>query len=49
VASRSRSCCTPSVGKEICDANAYTSLLRAWRQAAKLIEDNPTEYDDYML
>lgn len=34
---------------ELCDANAYTSLLRAWRQAARLIEDNPTEDDDYML
>lgn len=28
---------------ELCDANAYTSLLRVWRQAARLIEDNPTE------
>jgi hypothetical protein len=28
---------------EICDATAYTSMLRAWRQAARLLEDNPTE------
>lgn len=34
---------------ELSDANANTSMLRAWRQAAKLIEDNPTEDDDYML
>ncbi|MGH3614602.1 MAG: hypothetical protein ACRDRK_18835 [Pseudonocardia sp.] len=32
---------------EVCDANAYTSLLRAWRQAARLIEDNPGEDDDH--
>lgn len=31
---------------EVCDATAYTSLLRAWRQAAKLLEDNLTEYED---
>lgn len=28
---------------EICDATAYTSMLRAWRQAARLLGDNPTE------
>jgi hypothetical protein len=28
---------------EICDATAYASLLRAWRQAARLLGDNPTE------
>lgn len=28
---------------EICDATAYTSTLRAWRQAARLLGDNPTE------
>lgn len=31
---------------EVCDTTAYTSLLRAWRQAARLLEDNPTEDDD---
>jgi hypothetical protein len=30
---------------EICDATAYASLLRAWRQAARLLDDNPTEDD----
>lgn len=28
---------------EIYDATAYTSTLRAWRQAARLLGDNPTE------
>ena len=28
---------------EIYDATAYTSMLRAWRQAARLLGDNPTE------
>lgn len=28
---------------EICDATAYTSMLRAWRQAARLLGENPTE------
>ncbi|MHA6781144.1 hypothetical protein ACVGOW_09125 [Pseudonocardia saturnea] len=28
---------------EVCDSTAYTSMLRAWRQAAKLLGDNPTE------
>ncbi|MBN9102347.1 MAG: hypothetical protein J0I49_30245 [Pseudonocardia sp.] len=28
---------------EVCDATAYASLLRAWRQAARLLGDNPTE------
>lgn len=31
---------------ELCDANAYTSLLRAWRQAARLLGDNPTDEED---
>lgn len=31
------------VGKEVCDTTAYTSMLRAWRQAAQLLEENPTE------
>jgi len=31
---------------ELCDANAYTSLLRAWRQAARLLGDNPADEDD---
>lgn len=34
---------------ELCDANAYASLLRAWRQAARLLENNPTEDDDELL
>jgi hypothetical protein len=34
---------------EVCDTNAYTSLLRAWRQAARLLEGNPTELDDEEL
>jgi len=28
---------------EVCDATAYTSMLRAWRQAARLLGENPTE------
>ena len=28
---------------EVCDATAYMSMLRAWRQAARLLGDNPTE------
>lgn len=28
---------------EVCDATAYASMLRAWRQAARLLGDNPTE------
>lgn len=28
---------------EVCDATAYASLLRAWRQAARLLDQNPTE------
>jgi len=28
---------------EVSDATAYVSLLRAWRQAARLLGDNPTE------
>lgn len=31
---------------EVCDATAYTSMLRAWRQAACLLDDNPTEDDE---
>lgn len=31
---------------ELCDANANTSILRAWRQAARLLGDNPTEDED---
>ena len=31
---------------EVCDATAYTSLLRAWRQAARLLGDNPTDEED---
>lgn len=31
---------------EVCDATMYTSLLRAWRQAARLLEDNLTEDDE---
>ena len=31
---------------EVCDTNAYTSLLRAWRQAARLLGDNPADEDD---
>jgi hypothetical protein len=31
---------------EVCDATAYTSLLRAWRQAARLLEDNLTDDED---
>ncbi|GAA3224657.1 hypothetical protein GCM10017691_12860 [Pseudonocardia petroleophila] len=27
----------------VCDATAYTSMLRAWRQAARLLGENPTE------
>lgn len=34
------------VGPVVCDTNAYTSLLRAWRQAALLLEGNPIEFDD---
>ena len=28
---------------EVCDSTAYTSMLRAWRQAARLLGENPTE------
>lgn len=28
---------------EVCDATAYASMLRAWRQAARLLGDNPLE------
>ncbi|GAA2573340.1 hypothetical protein [Pseudonocardia hydrocarbonoxydans] len=31
------------VNWEVCDATAYTSMLRAWRQAARLLAENPTE------
>lgn len=31
---------------EVCDCTAFTSLLRAWRQAARLLENNLTEDDD---
>lgn len=31
---------------EVCDTTAYTSMLRAWRQAALLLEGNLTELDD---
>lgn len=30
---------------EVCDATAYTSMLRAWRQSARLLGENPTEYE----
>ncbi|WP_300011087.1 hypothetical protein [Pseudonocardia sp.] len=30
---------------QVRDANAYTSMLRAWRQAARLLGENPTEYE----
>lgn len=30
---------------QVCDATAYASLLRAWRQAARLLGDNPREDD----
>lgn len=30
---------------EVCDSTAYTSMLRAWRQAARLLGENPTEYE----
>jgi hypothetical protein len=26
---------------QVCDATAYTGLLRAWRQAARLLDDMP--------
>lgn len=28
---------------EVCDTTAYTSILRAWRQAARLLGENPTD------
>jgi len=28
---------------EVCDATAYACLLRGWRQAARLLGDNPTD------
>ncbi|GAA2574290.1 hypothetical protein [Pseudonocardia hydrocarbonoxydans] len=28
---------------EVCDATAYTSMLRVWRQAARLLGENSTE------
>jgi hypothetical protein len=28
---------------QVRDATAYSSMLRAWRQAARLLGDNPTE------
>jgi len=31
---------------EVCDATAYTSMLRTWRQAARLLGDNPTEDEE---
>lgn len=31
---------------EVCDSTAYTSLLRAWRQAARLLADNLTDDED---
>lgn len=31
---------------EVCDATAYTSLLRGWRQAARLLDNNPTDPTD---
>ena len=30
----------------VCDQTAYSSILRAWRQAARLLGDNPTEDDE---
>lgn len=27
----------------VCDATAYASMRRAWRQAARLLGDNPLE------
>ena len=30
---------------QVCDATAYASLLRAWRQAARLLGDNPRGED----
>ncbi|GEL24778.1 hypothetical protein PSU4_37320 [Pseudonocardia sulfidoxydans NBRC 16205] len=37
---------TGPVTWEITDATAYTAMLRAWRQAARLLGDNPTEDDE---
>ncbi len=31
---------------EVCDATAYSCLLRAWRQAARLLGDHPTGDED---
>lgn len=37
---------TGPVTWQVCDATAYTSILRAWRQAARLLGDNPTEDEE---
>lgn len=34
---------TGPVTWEVCDSTAYTSMLRAWRQAARLLGENPAE------